>query len=174
MGDRVALWLRVSTDEQHIDTQRMQLTALADQRGYEIVHEYDISGVSAWRGGHQRYVSQVISEAAERRIDALLMVSIDRLSRGGIRDTLGILQRLSHAGIGVVSLREPELDTTGPYGELIVSISSYFARLESERISERTKAGMRRARQAGKHVGRPRGARDGRKRRKRKSTYGGD
>lgn len=164
---RVALWLRVSTHEQTTDNQRRQLAALAEQRGMEVIHEYDVTGVSAWQNGIQGMVSQVIADAPRLRFSAILIASLDRLSRGGIIQTLTTLQRLSSAGVGVVSYREQEIDTTSPHGELLVALFAHFAALESQRISERTRAGMERARAQGKHIGRPKGTRDSVKRRRR-------
>ena len=164
---RVALWLRVSTPDQTVENQRRQLTALAEQRGMDIVHEYDVTGVSAWQNILQAMISQVISDAPEYRFSAILIASLDRLSRGGIGQTLSTLQRLSSAGVGVVSYREQEIDTTSPHGEMLVALFAHFAALESQRISERTRAGMERARAQGKHVGRPKGSRDSVKRRRR-------
>ena len=78
---RAALWLRVSTDDQTTENQRRDLMRLADHRGYDVVTEFDISGVSAARGAHQRYVTQVVKESREFGFTVLLIWSLDRLSR---------------------------------------------------------------------------------------------
>ena len=78
---------------------------------------------------------------------------------------VGIIQRLSDAGIALVSLREHEIDMTSPWGELVVAIFAYVAAVESRQISERTKAGLARARAQGKKLGRPKGSKTRKKRR---------
>lgn len=160
---RVALWLRVSTTEQTVENQRMQLMQLADHRGLEVVHEYDLSGVSAWQNRLSGYVSQVIEDAPVYGFKTLLVASLDRLSRRGAGDTLMTLKRLEAANIGVLSMREPIIDTAGPFGDVIVSLFAVFAQLESQYISERTKAGMARAKAQGKQIGRPKGSKTRRK-----------
>ena len=167
LNRRVALWLRVSTSEQTVENQRRQLQELAEHRGYDVVREYDLSGVSAWQNQLTGQVSQVIREAPQYRFNTLLIASLDRLSRGGIQATLHVLHRLTAANIGVVSLREPEVDTTTPFGELMIAFFATCARIESQHISERTKAGLERARAQGKKLGRPKGSKT-RKNRSRK------
>lgn len=155
---RVALWLRVSTSDQTVENQRMQLMQLAEHRGYDVVREYDLSGVSAWQNQMTGYVSTVIEEAPRYKFNTLLVAGLDRLSRRGAGDTLLILRRFEAANIGVVSMREPIIDTAGPFGEVIVALFAVFANLESQYISERTKAGLERARAQGKKLGRPKGS----------------
>ena len=155
---RVALWLRVSTTDQTVENQRLQLMQLAEHRGYEVVREYDLSGVSAWQNQLTGHVSRVIEEAPAYGFNTLLIASLDRLSRSGAGDTLMTLKRLEAANIGVLSMREPIIDTAGPFGEVIVALFAVFAQLESQSISERTKAGMERARAQGKKLGRPKGS----------------
>lgn len=131
---------------------------LADHRGLEVVHEYDLSGVSAWQNQLTRYVSQVIKDAPRYGFTALLVVSLDRLTRRGAGDTLMTLRRLQAANVGIISMREPMIDTSGPFGEVVISLFAAYAQLESQFISERTKAGMARARAQGKQIGRPKGS----------------
>ena len=59
---RVALWLRVSTDEQTVENQRMQLNDLAGIKGWTVVKEYDLSGLSAWQNNLQGQITKVITE----------------------------------------------------------------------------------------------------------------
>ena len=94
---KVALWLRVSTADQTVENQRMQLMQFAKHRGYEVVKEYDLSGVSAWQNKLTGYVSQVIQDAPRYGFNTLLIASLDRLSRRGAGDTLMTLKRLEAA-----------------------------------------------------------------------------
>ena len=166
---KAATWLRASTDEQTTDNQRRQLVELAEHRDLEIVREFDLSGVSAFRGGQERYISEAIKEARLGKFKVLLIWALDRLSREGIAKTLDIVNRFQRVGCGIVSLQESEIDTTGPNGELIIAVMAHLANIESRRRSERTKAGLERAKADGRVLGRPTGSRD--KRQRKKSGY---
>lgn len=59
---KVALWLRVSTGEQHAENQLPELQAWANRRGWEVTKVYQVQE-SAWRGGHQKALAQVVEDA---------------------------------------------------------------------------------------------------------------
>ena len=155
---KVATWLRVSTDEQTTENQRLALTQHAKTAGLEIVYEFNLEGVSGWQSKAKidAEITRVINLAAAYHYEGLLIWSIDRLSRLGTLSTFQIIQRLKDNGIRVISAQESGLDTGTTMGELMLGVISTLAKMESERRSERIKAGMRRARKEGKHVGRPR------------------
>ena len=148
---RVAIYLRVSSLDQHPETQRCDLVQMARQRGYEIVQEYTdkISGVKAQRPG----LGQLMCDARRGRFDVLLVWSCDRIARS-TRHLLEVLDEMNRLGIEFVSFRE-NIDTEGPLGRAIVVIIGAIAELERNLIVERVRAGMRRARLEGRHIGRP-------------------
>ena len=148
---RAALYLRVSTLDQHPETQLHDLHALASQRGYEIVREYTdkISGTKAKRPG----LDEMMRDARRGRFDVVLVWASDRLARS-VRHFLEVLDELNHLKIEFVSFRE-NIDTGGPLGRAIVVIIGAIAELERNLIVERVRAGMRRARLEGRHIGRP-------------------
>ena len=95
---------------------------------------------------------------------------MDRFSREGISNTLGYLEKLGNSGVALKSLQESWLDTSDQgMGKLLIAIMSWVAQQERQRISERTKAGLIRAKADGKSLGRPSGAKD--KGRRKKSGY---
>jgi DNA invertase Pin-like site-specific DNA recombinase len=147
---RAALYCRVSTGEQHLETQLLDLRELAKQRGFEIVGEYTdvISGAKSKRPGLDR----LMADARRRRFDVLLVAAIDRIARN-VRHFLEVLDELNHLSIQFVSLRE-SIDTSGPLGRAIVVIVGAIAELERSLIVERVKAGMRRAKLEGRRIGR--------------------
>lgn len=147
---RAALYLRVSTVDQHPETQVYDLRQLAGQRGYTIVEEYTdhVSGARARRPGLER----LMGDMARGRFDVLLVWSCDRLARS-VRHFLEVLDELGRLGVEFVSFRE-NLDTGGPLGRAVVVIISAIAELERSLIIERVRAGMRRAKLEGRHVGR--------------------
>ena len=155
MATKAALWLRVSTDEQTTSNQRAELEAWAVRRGWEIARVYDLAGVSAWKGRHREPLDAVVDAAKRGEFQVLLIWALDRLTREGIPETLEAVHRLSRAGVMVVSLKEPWLETAGPLRDLLLSITGWVAQQESQRRSERTKAGVARVKAAGVVLGRP-------------------
>ena len=148
---RAALYLRVSTIDQHPETQLYDLRQMAAQRGYEIVQEYTdrISGVKARRPA----LDTMMRDARRSRFDAVLVWACDRIARS-TRHFLEVLDELNRFNIEFVSFRE-QIDTGGPLGRAIVVIIGAIAELERNLIVERVRAGMRRARLEGRHIGRP-------------------
>jgi len=147
---RAALYMRVSTVDQHPETQLLDLRQLAGQRGYEIVAEYTdrISGAKARRPG----LDQLMKEAPRGRFDVVLVWASDRIARS-VKHFLETLDELNRLNIEFVSFRE-QIDTGGPLGRAIVVIIGAIAELERNLIIERVRAGMRRARLEGRPIGR--------------------
>ena len=147
---RAVLYMRVSTVDQHPETQLHDLRQLAAQRGYEIVAEYTdrISGVKARRPG----LDEMMKEARRGRFDIVLVWASDRIARS-VKHFLEILDELNRLNIEFVSFRE-QIDTGGPLGRAVVVIIGAIAELERNLIIERVRAGMRRARLEGRHIGR--------------------
>jgi DNA invertase Pin-like site-specific DNA recombinase len=148
---RAALYMRVSTLDQRPESQLHDLRQMAAQRGYTIVNEYTdrISGAKARRPG----LDQMMSDARRCKFDVVLVWASDRIARS-TRHFLEVLDELTRLGIEYVSFRE-QIDTGGPLGRAIVVIIGAIAELERSLIVERVRAGMRRARLEGQHIGRP-------------------
>ncbi len=148
---RAALYLRVSTLDQHPETQLYDVRQLAKQRGHEIVQEYTdkISGTRARRPG----LDQLMADARRGKFDVVLVWAFDRMARS-VKHLLEVLDELSHLNIEFVSFRE-NIDTGGPLGRAIIVIIGAIAELERNLIVERVRAGMRRAKLEGRHIGRP-------------------
>jgi DNA invertase Pin-like site-specific DNA recombinase len=100
-------------------------------------------------------LQEMFKAASQRKFDVLLFWSLDRLSREGVLPTLQYLNRLTGYGIGWRSFTEQYLDSTGMFRDAVISILAVIAKQERNRISERTKAGLERARAKGKTLGRP-------------------
>jgi len=151
---RTAIYARVSTSEQTAENQLLQLREFAAGRGQEVVAEYcdQASGGQADRPE----LARMLADAGRGRFDMLLFWSLDRISRRGVFHTLEVLQRLQTAGVKFRSLQQPELDTSGPWGAVIVAIFAALAQVERDLLRERTRAGLARARAAGRQLGRPR------------------
>ena len=146
----VALYMRVSTVDQHPETQLYDLRAMAQQRGFQIVAEYTdrISGAKARRPG----LDDLLRDARRGRFQVVLVWASDRIARS-VRHFLEVLDELNRLNVEFVSFRE-SIDTGGPLGRAVVIIIGAIAELERNLIIERVRAGMRRARLEGRHIGR--------------------
>jgi DNA invertase Pin-like site-specific DNA recombinase len=148
---KAALYLRVSTVDQHPETQGIELRQFAKQRGYEVVREYVDHGVSGTKA-RRPALDKLLQEARRRSFDVVLVWSCDRLARC-TKHFLEVLDELNGFDIRFVSQREA-IDTDGPLGRAIVVIISAIAELERSLIVERVRAGMRRAKLEGRRIGR--------------------
>ena len=147
---RAALYMRVSTLDQHPETQLLDLRQMASQRGYEIVDEVTdrISGAKARRPG----LDGLLRDARRGRFDVVLVWASDRIARS-TKHFLEVLDELNRLNVEFVSFRE-QIDTGGPLGRAIVVIIGAIAELERSLIVERVRAGMRQAKLEGRHIGR--------------------
>jgi DNA invertase Pin-like site-specific DNA recombinase len=148
---RAALYARISTPDQHLETQLYDLRKLAAQRGYEIVHEFcdrGISGSKAKRPG----LDAMMADARRGEFSVVLVAAFDRVARS-TKNFLEIVDELHELGIEFISAREA-IDTSGPMGRMFITMVGSIAELERSLIVERIKAGMRRARMEGQRLGR--------------------
>lgn len=152
MKPRAALYLRVSTKNQHIDNQRPAVTQVALTRGYDVtqIYEEKVSATASCREAWER----LKLDAHRGMFDVLIVSSIDRLGRsmtGNIQDIL----MLEQLGVQVVSSREAWLDTASPTRSLLIAVLSWVAQEEGRQLRLRVQAGLDRARREGKQLGRP-------------------
>jgi putative DNA-invertase from lambdoid prophage Rac len=175
---KAAIWARVSTAEQHTDNQVVALRDWASGRGLDVVREF-ITEDSAWsaKAGNGRGAefdqkrSDLLEGARLGRYHVVLTWGVDRLSRRGAEDMLRYVRRLTDTGCRLWSLKDPWVESTADpmTRELLFSVFATIARFESERRSERIKAGLARRKADGKPVG---GRKPGSKDRKPRATEG--
>jgi len=152
---RTVLYARVSKKDGSQDTENQlrQLRAFAESQGWQIVHEY-VDRASGKRSDREQF--QKMFEAASRReFDVVLFWALDRFSREGVVETLNHLQRLTGYGVNYRSFTEQYLDSTGLFREAVIAILAAVAKMERVRRSERTLAGLEKARSQGRVGGRP-------------------
>jgi DNA invertase Pin-like site-specific DNA recombinase len=155
MNTRTAIYARVSTRERGQDTQNQlhQLRGFAARQGWVVAHEF-VDEESGSTDDREQF--QAMFQAASRRqFDVLLFWSLDRFSREGVFETLTHLNRLTGYGVHYRSFTEQWFDSCGIFREAVISIMATLAKQERVRISERTRAGLERARREGKTLGRP-------------------
>ena len=154
MHKRAALYVRVSTDRQTVENQLRELRQIAERRGWEVVKEFDDAGISGSKGRNDRPgLDEMLKDAQRRRFDVVMAWAIDRLGRSLI-DLLGTIQQLETCGVDLY-LDQQAIDTTTPTGRLMFQITGAFAEFERSMIRQRIRAGLRRAVEAGKQLGRP-------------------
>ena len=155
---RAALYLRVSTIDQTTANQERELRQVAERAGWEIVKVYKDHGISGSKGRDKRPAFDALHKAAARReIDIVMAWSVDRLGRS-LQDLVAFLSEIHAAGVDLF-LHQRGLDTTTPAGKALFQMMGVFAEFERSMIQERVRAGLRRAQDDGKKLGRPRIAR---------------
>jgi DNA invertase Pin-like site-specific DNA recombinase len=153
---RCAIYARVSTKDKGQDTenQLLQLREFCARSNWTITHEFldHVSGKSS----ENRPRFQALLDGARRRdFDLVLFWSLDRFSREGVLPTLKYLELLTSYGCGWKSFTEQYFDSCGIFRDAIISIAATLAKQERIRISERTMAGLARAKKKGRCGGRP-------------------
>jgi DNA invertase Pin-like site-specific DNA recombinase len=154
---RVAVYARVSTEDrgQDPENQLMQLRAWCAAAGHQIVGEY-IDHVSGGKSASKRpRFTAMLEDAHRRRFDLVLVWALDRLSREGMVPTIGYLERLASYDVVFHSYSEPILSTDNELvRDIVIAVMASLAKVERQKISDRTKAGLERARARGKRLGR--------------------
>lgn len=148
---KAAIYVRVSTGDQHVESQLYDLRELASKRGFEVVSEYRDCGVSG-RRARRPGLDALIADARQEKFSVVLVAAFDRLARS-VKHFLQLIDEFDSLGIVFVSRRE-NVDTSGPMGRLFVTLIGSIAELESDLIRERVLAGMRRAKLDGVRIGR--------------------
>ena len=150
---KAVIYVRVSTPDQHVESQLYDLRELAAQRGFEVVHEYEDRGVCG-KKARRPGLDALMADARRKKFSVLLVAAFDRIARS-TRNFLQIVDELDSLGIEFVSRREG-VATGDATGRLFVTIISAIAELERSLVVERVKSGMRRARLEGRQIGRAR------------------
>lgn len=138
---KVAIYVRVSTDKQEVDNQLNILRPFCEKSGWEIYKEYEdiICGAELSRPGFDL----MFKDAHKKLFDVVLFWSYDRFTRAGTLYTLNKLHELDLLGIGYKSYTEQYIDSVGMFKDAIISILAIIAKAEREKISARTKAGLK-------------------------------
>jgi len=149
---RIALYARVSTTDQSTESQLLDLRRYTRERGWTIFKEYCDNGVSGTKDSRPA-LNELMNSAKKRRFDMVLVWRFDRFARS-TKHLILALEEFKNLGIDFVSYQE-NIDTSSPLGSAIFTIISAVAQLERDIIAERVKAGLRRAKENGKKLGRP-------------------
>ena len=149
---RVATYLRVSTGLQTVENQRLEIARYVEARGWSILKEFADEGASG-ATTRRPALDQLMADARRRRFDVVCVAKLDRFGRS-LKDLVLTLEELQSLGITFVSINEG-IDLSTSVGRLQLHILAALAQWERERIIERVRSGMARAKAQGKRFGRP-------------------
>lgn len=151
MNKRAVFYLRVSTDQQTVENQRLELQAVADRLGWTIVEELADEGISGAKGRDQRPAFDRLMQMVTRKeIDLIACWSVDRLGRS-LQHLVSFLAEINERNVDLY-LHTQGLDTSTPAGRAMFSMLSVFAEFERSILRERIMAGLKRS---SKKSGRP-------------------
>lgn len=150
----VAIYARVSTDDQSCDRQLRDLTAYAERLGLHIVAAFQEkeSGVKTDR----KERAKVMALAQARKIDAVLVTELTRWGRSTL-DLLETLKDLNAYNCSIIAETGMQFDLSTAQGKMIAGVMAALAEFERDLIAERTKSGLAAARARGAAIGRPKG-----------------
>jgi putative DNA-invertase from lambdoid prophage Rac len=156
VGQRAALYCRVSTADQSCDRQEHDLRAFARRSGFEIVGVYKEKASGAKTDRIER--KKVMALAQAREIEAILVTELSRWGRSTI-DLVQTLQSLQAWDVSVLAVSGLQFDLSTPHGKMIASVMAALAEFERDLIRERIKSGIAAAKARGKLLGRRPGQR---------------
>ena len=156
MGQRAALYCRVSTTDQSCSRQERDLAVFAERAGYDIVGTYKetASGVRLDRAERRK----VLALAQRREIDVVLVTELSRWGRS-TTDLLATLKELEARRVSLVALNGMTFDLTTPHGRMMATLLAGIAEFERELTVERIRSGIAAAKARGARLGRQAGDR---------------
>lgn len=144
MNKRVAIYTRVSTDQQTVENQRLELQAVADRLGWTIIAELADEGISGAKGRDQRPAFDRLMQMVTRKeIDLIACWSVDRLGRS-LQHLVTFLGEINERNVDLY-LHTQGLDTSTSAGRAMFSMLSVFAEFERSILRERILAGLKRS-----------------------------
>jgi DNA invertase Pin-like site-specific DNA recombinase len=156
LGQRVALYCRVSTADQSCARQERDLGVFAERSGYDVVGTFKETGSGVKLDRAER--RKVMALAQARQIDAVLVTELSRWGRS-TTDLLATLKELEVRRVSVIALNGMAFDLSTPHGRMIATVLAGVAEFERELIQERIRSGIAAAKARGKRSGRQPGQR---------------
>lgn len=153
---RVALYLRVSTNNGHQTTENQlrELMAIAKAAGWQIVATFE-DRISGAKGRDKRPGLDALMKAATKReFDMVAAWSVDRLGRS-LQHLVQLFAEFQSLGVDLY-LHQQHVDSSTPSGRALLQMSGVFAEFERAMLLERIGAGLAREKAQGKQLGRPR------------------
>jgi len=156
LGQRAAIYCRVSTADQSCERQERDLTAFASRAGYDPIGVFKETGSCTKLDRAER--RKIMALAQSRQIDAIIVTELSRWGRSTI-DLLNTLRELESWKVSVIAMNGMAFDLSSPHGRMQAMFLSGIAEFERDLISERVKSGLAAARVRGRRLGRQVGVR---------------
>lgn len=136
---KVAIYCRVSTEEQDADKQEVICKEYCERNKFEIYKVYKdvISGKTTSRPNF----NILLEDMRQRKFNCIMVTKLDRLGRS-LAHLLSLLEEFNSKGIHFIAVTQ-NIDTVSASGKLQLQILGAFAEFERNIISERTKEGLR-------------------------------
>jgi DNA invertase Pin-like site-specific DNA recombinase len=155
MALKTAIYMRVSTADQSVDSQRLELLEFIERRDdLELVSEYAdvISGTREKR----EHLDRLMVDARQRRIDVVVFFDLSRLTRKGLSHAINLLDEWQQAGVKPICYSYPMLDFTDDagIGKVMAAMLAWMAEQERKMIQRRIKAGLAARKAKGRRLGR--------------------
>ena len=151
---KVAIYSRVSTNVQTTENQLLPLNEYVERMNYKLVNIYQDEGISGSKGRDQRpALNEMMKDAVKGKFKKVLVFDVSRLGRS-LKDLINIMTDLKNQNIDFYFYNQG-IDTTSSTGQMMFNLLGVLAQWELGQISERSKAGIARARAQGKTIGRP-------------------
>ncbi len=147
---KLAIYVRTSKRDQHVENQRLVLERYAKSLGYS----YDIYEEKESTRKTRPIKQEILNKLRKREYDGILIWKLDRWARS-LQELIIDIDEITRKGLHFIVATAP-IDTTNASGRLFINILASFAEFERDIIRERTIAGLDRARAEGKTLGRPR------------------
>lgn len=151
MTIKIAAYIRVSTDDQKIDSQLDAIKKYCELKGWNTPALFIDHGESGKKDSRPQ-LDELLRRIKEREFQSLIVFKFDRLSRSTIQ-LIQLMELFKAYDVNFISLGE-SIDTTTPAGKMIFGIFAVLAEFERENIVERVKAGIKAAKARGVHCGR--------------------
>ena len=156
----VAIYGRVSTNQQTVENQLLDLQKVATRNNWEVVGVYTDEGISGKHGRDKRpQFDQLMKDATRKKFDLIMSWDVSRLGRS-LKHLVEFMEDIQSKNIDLY-LHANGLDSSTPSGRAMFGMLSVFSSFERELISERVKSGLERAKANGKKLGRPSNMNDG-------------
>ena len=156
LGQRIAIYCRVSTSSQSCDRQELELRAYAERACFDIVEVYNEVASGAKDLRPQR--KKAMALAQDRRIDAILVTELTRWGRSTL-DLVQTLNDLQAWSVSLIAQTGLQFDVRTAQGKLIASMMAALAEFERDLLRERIRSGIAAAKANGKTFGRKAGDR---------------
>ena len=151
---KAVIYARVSTTQQNVSNQLLELRQTAERFGWRLVAELVDDGISGAKGRSDRPAFDQLFRMVQRHeIDVVMAWDVSRLGRS-IQDLVAFMKEVQGAGVDLY-VHQQAINTATPAGRMVFGIFSALGEYERELIRERINAGLNRARAEGKKLGRP-------------------